>query len=239
MKKLLTVLVIVANIGRIQGQDVPAQFEVSYAGALKMIMHEGDISSKADLRVFQDQEHVYALGALGNLKGEILILDGKPCIATVEQENLNIDTSYHHKAALLIHTRASNWQTQPIADSINTREELEMYLEAAAAQSGIDTANPFPFMITGKIQTLDWHVVNWPDSDMVHTHEKHKLSGLNGRMVDMEVVMLGFYSKHHHGIFTHHMTNTHMHVLSADKALCAHVDDFKPGGNMTLILPDL
>lgn len=238
MNNLFSVLLIVAIIGRLQSQDSPAQFEVSYAGAMKAIMHEGDISAKADLKELQDLDHVYALGALENLKGEVLILDGKPWIATVKQDHLAIDASFDHKSTLLVHTRVSNWDTRPIPDSINTREVLEKYVEAAAGRSGIDTERPFPFLITGKVQTLDWHIVNWPEGDTVHTHEKHILSGLNGRIVGMEVTMLGFYSKHHHGIFTHHSANTHMHVLTADKAICAHVDDFMPGDNMTLKLPD-
>jgi acetolactate decarboxylase len=238
MKKLSPILLILPGLNFLYGQDPSVGFEVSHAGAMMNIMHEGDISAKADLKAFHSQDHIYALGALENLKGEILILDGKPCIATIREENLVIDTSFNHRATLLVYTRISNWNSRPVPDSMDGREDFEVYVEAEASKSGLDTEQPFPFLITGKVKTLDWHIVNWPSDDTVHTHEKHMLSGLNGRIVGMEVTMLGFYSKHHQGIFTHHSTNTHMHVLTADKAICAHVDDFKPGDNMTLKLPD-
>ena len=45
-------------------------FEVKYFGALKNMMHKGDVSAKADLSDFENSEHLYAIGALENLKGE-------------------------------------------------------------------------------------------------------------------------------------------------------------------------
>ena len=54
------------------------KFKVEYNGALKNMMHKGDVSAKADLKDFETSEHFYALGALENLKGEIQIFDSKP-----------------------------------------------------------------------------------------------------------------------------------------------------------------
>ena len=53
-------------------------YEVQYRGSLRSMIHEGDISDKIDLRTFRNQQHVYALGVLENLKGEILIYGGVP-----------------------------------------------------------------------------------------------------------------------------------------------------------------
>ncbi|PKD44495.1 hypothetical protein [Rhodohalobacter barkolensis] len=52
-------------------------YTVEYYGALRATIQNGDISANADLADFIDREHLYALGAFENLKGEILILDGK------------------------------------------------------------------------------------------------------------------------------------------------------------------
>ena len=40
-------------------------------------MHKGDISGKADMSDFENYKHLYAIGALENLKGEIQIIDGE------------------------------------------------------------------------------------------------------------------------------------------------------------------
>ncbi|MCF6223385.1 MAG: hypothetical protein L3J34_06610, partial [Flavobacteriaceae bacterium] len=71
-------------------------FEVAYEGALKNMMHKGDLSAKADLAEFDDTEHLYGLGALENLKGEILIMDGEAFISTVENGKLKINKSFDY-----------------------------------------------------------------------------------------------------------------------------------------------
>ena len=54
--------------------------DVEFYGALRNMMHKGDISAKYDLRNLKKTTHLYALGALENLKGEIMILDSTPFI---------------------------------------------------------------------------------------------------------------------------------------------------------------
>lgn len=66
-------------------------------------MHKGDISAQADLTDFKNTQHFYALGAMENLKGEILILDSKPFISSVQDQELAISNSFDHKAALLVY----------------------------------------------------------------------------------------------------------------------------------------
>ena len=72
---------------------------------------------------------------------------------------------------------------------------------------------------------------------MHHTHEKHKTSGLYGTINNSQVEMLGFYSNAHHTIFTHHTTNMHIHVKTADGEVAGHVDDMILGKEMILKLP--
>ena len=50
-------------------------------GALKNFMHNGDVSAKFDLRELEGREHYYGIGALENLKGEIMIINGEPYIS--------------------------------------------------------------------------------------------------------------------------------------------------------------
>ena len=78
-------------------------------------------------------------------------------------------------------------------------------------------------------------LIDWPEGDTEHSHEKHIHSGLYGTLENQTVEMLGFYSNKHHAIFTHHTTNMHVHVKS-DKAT-GHADSFTLGENMILKLP--
>ena len=212
-------------------------FKVEHAGALRNMMHKGDLSAKADLNLFKDTENFYALGALENLKGEILILNSEPFISSVDNEALEINATFDRHATLLVSATVENWDSQSITDSVSSYSELETFIEAAAKSQGINVEEPFPFLLTGVTKSFDWHVINWPEGDTIHSHEKHINSGLNGQMRDQEVEILGFYSKHHHAIFTHHSTNMHLHVRANDGALAGHVDALTLGRNMTLFLP--
>ena len=213
------------------------EFTVEYSGALKNIMHKGDVSAYADLNDFKGIEHFYALGAVEGLKGEILVLDGVPYISSVHEEQLSIDNSFDYKASLFVNTSVKEWNEFDIDSEIITYEELESFISTTAEQNGIEVTEPFPFLLKGTADSLLWHVINWPEGDTEHTHEKHINSGLHGTHEDIDIEILGFYSDSHHAIFTHHTTNMHLHFISKDKTKTGHVDGLTLGEGMKLFLP--
>jgi acetolactate decarboxylase len=213
------------------------EFTVEYSGALKNIMHKSDVSAYADLNDFKQIEHFYALGAVEGLKGEILVMDGVPYISSVHEEQLKIDNSLEYKASLLVNTSVNEWNDFDIDGETSTYAELEDFIAMTAEQNGIDVSQPFPFLLRGTADTLSWHVINWPEGDTEHTHEKHINSGLHGTHEDIDVEVLGFYSDSHHAIFTHHTTNMHLHFISTDKTKTGHVDGISLGEGMKLLLP--
>lgn len=219
--------------------EMTNHFKVEYAGALKNMMHKGDISAKAELAELAEAEHLYALGALENLKGEIQIFDSKPYNTIVSDSLLAFDHSFDKKATLLVYASVSNWTSISIPDSIITYQQLESYIAQSAEEHQIEMDNPFPFLLEGTPQSFDWHVINWKDGDTDHSHEKHIRSGLHGTINNREVAMLGFYSDSHHAIFTHHTTNMHIHVKTVDNKLAGHLDDLTLGNGMILKLPNL
>lgn len=214
------------------------KFKVEYRGALKNIMHKGDVSAKVDLKEFENIEHFYALGAIENLKGEIQIFDSKSFNTMVIDSTLNFNNSFNKKATLLVYASINTWKSFNIPENIVTYKELENYIEQTAKDSQIKTDEPFPFLLEGAPKLIDWHIINWKDGDMEHSHEKHKRSGLHGTLNNRQVEILGFYSNSHHAIFTHHTTNMHMHLKTVDNKLAGHVDDLTLEKGMILKLPN-
>ena len=237
MGKLFLLVIAVVTILTSCSQN-DGHFQVENQGALMDIMHKGDISAKADLLELKDSKHLYALGAVENLKGEVLILDSKPYISSVKEEKLSIDHSFSHKATLLVYATVSSWETFDISDNVSSYEELEKLIEQTAKEYGVNIDEPFPFLIKGKIKSFDWHVINWKDGDTEHSHQKHIESGLNGTLTEKEVEVLGFYSNKHHAIFTHHTTNMHLHIKTADDQISGHLDGLTLGKHMILSLPN-
>ena len=213
------------------------EYKVAYKGALKDIMHKGDISAKINLSFFEEKNHFYALGAIEDLKGEIQIFNSKPFNTIVIDNTLTFDYSFKNKATLLVYASVEKWNKIIIPENISTYTKFEEYIENTARINHINTDEPFPFLIEGTAQSFNWHVIDWKDDDMHHTHEKHKTSGLYGTINNSQVEMLGFYSNAHHTIFTHHTTNMHIHVKTADGEVAGHVDDMILGKEMILKLP--
>lgn len=212
-------------------------FEVKYFGALKNMMHKGDVSAKADLSDFENSEHLYAIGALENLKGEIQIIDGESFNTFILDSAISFNKLFNRKATLLVYATVETWNTHEITDDIKTYEQLEEYIASIAKENGVNINEPFPFLIEGNAKSFDWHVINWKDGDTEHSHEKHVNSGLHGTIENREVELLGFYSNSHHAIFTHHTTNMHIHVKTSDNEIAGHIDGLTLGKGMTLKLP--
>ena len=79
MRYIIILLTIISITSCGAGNKETNNFKVEYKGALKNMMHKGDISAKADLTLFENTDHFYALGAIENLKGEIQIFERLKC----------------------------------------------------------------------------------------------------------------------------------------------------------------
>ena len=214
-----------------------ADIEVGHAGALKNFMHKGDLSAKFSLSELKNKDHVYALGAVENLKGEIQIFDGSPTVTFTKNGEISFDNTFEKNASLIVYTQVAAWKDVTIPDEIVTRSQFESHLIKAASEHGLDIERPVPFLISGKTKFIDWHVIDWDPAEKVHTHIKHTNSGPHGRIKDSEVLVLGFYSNKHRAIFTHNASDLHMHFKTKDQTLAGHIDDLELGREMVLKLP--
>jgi len=211
---------------------------VEYYGALRATIQQADISANADLSEFKERENLYALGAFENLKGEILILDGESFSTQAINDEVQFIDPFEEKANLLVTARVESWEAIDLPGDIQTMEDLQNVIEETADRHGLDIDQPFPFIIEGEFGEIEWHVLDWPEGDNEHTHQKHRTSGPNGVLESQSAKILGFWSDSHHGVFTHHSTNLHMHFVTEDETLAGHLDGLANGEGLTLYLPN-
>ena len=232
------ILLISVTFAAIMPESVMSQSEVEYFGSLRGIMHEGDLSAKANLEDFKNTENLYALGAFKDLKGEILVIDGKTYSTRADNGEVIFTEPFKGSAALLVTASVDSWTEKiPIAGTISDSEQLQSAIEKIATEYEIHIEEPFPFLIEGTFEELIWHVIDWPEDDPVHTHEKHQTAGPHGVLTHQKVTILGFYSDSYHGIFTHHASNIHMHFVTEDQSMAGHIDGLKHGTGLTIKLP--
>lgn len=212
---------------------------VQHRGALMNLM-SGNLEATASLDSLETLPHLYALGALENLDGEIQIFDSESYVSKTDINNsVKLENNFNHKASLLVYAQVSEWSDGIELDTFNDNSNLEKQIKRLAIQQGINVNRPFPFLLKGTGSTLNWHVIQWPEGDMDHTHKKHRESGAHGVLENKEVEIIGFYSEKHKAVFTHHTTFLHMHFKTENKeSIAGHVDGIS-GEDLKLYLPQL
>ncbi len=212
--------------------------EVKVAGALQNIMMHGDLSAQIDMDTLWHQD-LYALGPVAGLHGEITVMNGKPLSTSVIDTYLRSDTSFKHKASMLVYAYVHKWKGIKIEQEVKNMNELEQVIIQTAEQNKIDPNEPFPFMIRTRTKNIGFHVIDWKDST-THTFENHKMFAHELYETNTNVLMLGFYSTKHQGIFTPHYSKIHAHVVAVTHKplITGHLDSIETLDNFTIYLPE-
>ena len=203
---------------------------------MKNVMMNGDLSVHLDIDTL-NKLHLYGLGPVAELKGEIMILDGKVLTTTKDGNKLINEKDKISKAALLVYSNVEKWKTVSLYLTINSYAELEKLVEITAKENGYDTALPFAFKVNAVPAKATYHVIDWKKG-VEHTMDNHKQFAYAGEMINTPVTMLGFYSKHHQSIFTHHTTFMHVHLLDDKAKTVGHLDELQIKGVFTINLPE-
>lgn len=217
----------------VSGIEVP---EVKVSGAMKNIMMQGDLSAHINLDTL-NKTHLFALGPVAGLKGEIMILDGKVYSTAMQENRLLNQQDKISQAAMLVYSHVEKWKLVISKVKINNYAELEKLIETTALANGYDTEIPFAFKIETTAEKLAYHVIDWKDGT-THTMENHKQFAHSGQIDNTPSVLVGFYSKHHQSVFTHHTTYMHIHLLEEKTKTVGHLDDIQLKGQITIYLPE-
>lgn len=218
----------------------PSAVSVTVHGALREIMHMGRTERRVDLAPFIGRKGLFGLGALEGLGGEVTLWDGQLWLSTPDGHGSAV--AGQHKATtagatLLVTSVVTAWQERPITRAVSFAQ-LDAFLEREAQAGGVNVQEAFPFRIEGTPTRLDWHVIDGSKipSD-AHGHEAHMRTAVRGSLSGKPVRVLGFYSKKHHAVFTHHDTNSHAHVISDAPLVTGHVDHVDISKGSRLFLP--
>ncbi|MBC8310726.1 MAG: acetolactate decarboxylase [Candidatus Marinimicrobia bacterium] len=213
------------------------KININIYGELFKIMHENQREGTISLPSVISQPHTYGLGSMEGLDGEVLILDSKILVNKVEKGGIpsyQTEVSNDDLALLLVTAQVEKWQTV-IIDQAESMSTIDAAVKQYADKMAINTNKPFPFIIEGEVEMVNWHIVSNPAPG--GGCEEHSAGSWNRTDNQKKVKIFGFYSEHHQAIFTHHTTFTHMHVLFEDEQLSGHIDDIKLNSNWSLAVP--
>lgn len=219
------------------GCEKQIQPDVMVHGELKKIMHGDAREGIVNLGDVLKNEHIFGLGAMENLDGEIIIMDSEILITRAEVDQnpkIQMDVTENDKALLLVTSRVQSW-TETVIGEQAVSGTIDKIIKTHADEMRLDTNKPFPFIIEGEFELMNWHIISSPEPG--GSHDDHLEQSWKRRDVNVHGKILGFYSEHHKAIFTHHTTFTHMHVLYEDENLSGHVDDLVINKNWSLKVP--
>jgi len=190
-------------------------------GAMRNVMMKGELFGTIDLDTISDKQHIYGLGPVEYLTGEIIIIDGKAYKSVVtDEKTMKVNETFKMKAPFFAYANIESWLETEIPVSISTIQQLEAFIDHITKSD----APPFFFKVTAIVNTATIHVVNLPKGTKVSSpDDSHK--GQRSYIIKNEPIeLLGFFSRAHRAIFTHHDTNVHIHLITADRQKMGHLD---------------
>ena len=239
MKNLTKLLIISAIIltNMINGFGQKTTWKVEHAGAMREMFATGNVEGKTQISEIIPQKNLYALGPLENLSGEIMVWNGKVLTSFMENKTVKVETNPNAKAVFFVWANVEKWREISVPDTVKTYDELETFIAESAEKFNLDSAAPFPFLMKGKFQTVEWHINDYKPDGTKLTREKHDEFKYKAKTERENLEFLGFYSPSHKGVFTHHTRTTHIHATDKKRSFVGHVDDLKISEKVILFLP--
>lgn len=237
-RKVALALLLVSTIGCSSPQlseQAAGSHDIQIVGEMRQVMREGKLDGTIRLDTLKQREHLYGLGPLAFLKGEIMVLDGVSYISTVTDDlSMVVDRSFDVEAPFFGYGNVKSWSEMPLPDSVRTMAELERFLDATTK----DRKRPFFFRLIGMVADAMIHVVNLPEGSVVRSPDDAHVGQVDYSIMETESELLGFFSTGHKAVFTHHDTYLHIHLITADRSMMGHVDALVLGDGVKLFVGD-
>lgn len=237
LNTLSTFLLVTLSVSSIaQEIKITRKIQINVSNAMSKVMWEGKLAGNIDLDTIQQKEHLYGIGPVEYLKGEILILDGQSYIANVVNDtSMLVQETFNTKAPFFVYATVPQWMEYMSPNNIKNIKQLESYLLGIYNDSGKE---PFTFRIKAMIDKATIHLVNLPNGKVVQSPDDAHTGQTNYTLQNREVEIIGFFSTKHKGVFTHHDSFLHMHLITIDKTLMGHLDSITfSDGPVKLYLP--
>lgn len=204
---------------------------VESRGTLYGMMMQNDVGAKIRLDTLVSREHVYGLGAVENLDGEIWVWDGDVRVSRIRNDSIETVRGDSLNAALLVYSLVTNWDRFEISGPVRDLRGLEN--EIARILDARDISGPTAFLVEGQAVQLTGHVITTASAGAAD----HHLSGYPIVLTDRPVELLGFYSTQHQGVFTHKSSHIHVHFHERTRNIVGHVDELTLTGPLRVLLP--
>ena len=237
IKKLIIGLVIVGlfscNTSNNKTTSDETYANITIVGAMKNVMWKGELGNSINLDTISNKKGLYGLGPESYLTGELLINDGNSYVSKVTSDStMIVEKRYDVSAPFFVYANINQWKEVELPSSIKTIQELEKFIDDKTT----DFKRPFTFKLIGEVSRAIIHIQNLPKGTKVSSPDEAHLGQTNYKLNNEESEIIGFFSTKHKGVFTHHDSFLHMHLITADETKMGHLDELEIK-EMKLYLP--
>jgi acetolactate decarboxylase len=220
------------QVTRIQGSG----YDLRFIGAQRDTIMNGKLAAAIDLRSLASTPHLYGIGPIEQLRGEVTIIDGRPSLSRVGREGTILVTeSFETGCPFLVWAEVPAWRTVPIPPEVHSFADLEALVPRTAAAIGHDQ-RPLPFLIHGREDLIEFHILNRIGDEPYRPDQIKKIQ-TPFELLRAEAIVVGFYSSSHRGVFTAMDSAIHIHFQTPDNSSSGHIQMLEIGPGAMLSLP--
>lgn len=207
--------------------------DIKIVGAMKNVMWKGELTSSIDIDTITNKNGLYGIGPVSYLKGELLINNGKSFESKVTSDTtMTVEKTFKTSAPFFVYGNITEWNEVDLPPNLKTILDLEKFIN----EKTTNFKRPFAFKLNGKVSSAIIHIQNLPKGTKVSSPQEAHQGQINYNIQNIDAEIIGFFSTDHKGIFTHHDSFLHMHLITKDESKMGHLDKLEIG-EMKLYLP--
>lgn len=202
--------------------ETEAHSNIRIVGEMKNVMWKGELWSTIDLDTISDKTGLYGLGPISYLTGELLINDGESYVSKVTSDStMTVDKTFKIAAPFFVYGNVTEWDVMELPSDVKTIQELEKFIDDITTEH----QRPFIFKLIGQVSTAIIHIQNLPEGTKVSSPDEAHQGQTDYHIVNEDAEIIGFFSTEHKGVFTHHDSFMHMHLVTKDEKKMGHLDE--------------
>ena len=194
---------------------------IKVVGEMRDVMWKGDLKGKIATDSLNNKE-TYGLGPIEFLKGEIVVFEGQSYVSkVVDSISHKVSKVPSVSAPFFVYSSNSDLKIVKFNRKNYTLKELEEYVNLVYK----DYDQPLLIRIDGIFENIKVHSVNLPEGKKVSSPDEAHQGLTQYDFKNISGSLIGFFSRHHKTVFTHHDSFFHAHFISEDREVLGHIDE--------------
>ena len=212
---------IVATLVFLSCAETTPASTVKVVGKMSTVMKQGQLNGQIATDSL-NTDGAYGLGPIEYLQGEILLLEGQTYISKVlDSTSHKVTLASSAKAPFFVYTTTSQLHHVHLLPGYYTLQQLENQIDSI--YNGYN--EPLLVRIDGEFNNVKVHSVNLPHGTKVASPDDAHKGLTSYKYNNLRGTLIGFFSRRHKSIFTHHDSFFHAHFISQNRNIMGHVDE--------------